>query len=146
MMLSSFIKSLKMYFHPENIPVFKIFGGEENVVNIINDIEKNPEYNDGKLLINDKYLLPRKEKEDLMKLEDVLGVYIRVHKTNYVIDRYNIVITNKYNESHWATYYPNEKDLLEKTMDVLVLKCKNAKFGYSNETLKHINDNLIKID
>lgn len=132
-------KSFYYFFNPYKSKVYKIYG---NLESIIKEISSTTEYQDENVIISSNYLLSKHDYRSLVAFIDILGVYINVHKTNFVVDKYSIVISDKYNNTIWINYTPSQKDELNKVMIILTNKCHNAKFGYSAETLNHIRDNI----
>lgn len=135
------IEYLKIVINPLSGPVFKKYGDESKIQEILNDINNNIEYQDRRIILSKQYIMEKNNIESIVPYENVLGVYKSVHKTNFVVDYYKIVITDKFNDSVYITYPRDEEEIMDKVISILALRCKNAKFGYSNETFKHINEN-----
>ncbi len=138
-LLSSSIKYFQLYLNPSKIDILEKY---PDLDKIILEINNNSVYSDEVVSISDNYIVSKKDYRNLFKLDEILGVYLNVHKTNYVIDAYNIVITDKYNKTSFFTYASNQKGILDNAMNVLTHKCTNAKFGYNKETLNYIKENV----
>lgn len=138
------IKSIVLIINPLKSDIFRKYGSVEEIKKILNEIENNKEYEDNQLIISKNYVADKKDIERIVAYSDILRVHKLVHKTNFVIDRYELVITDKYNST--INYSYPVKD--EKTVDNLILlistKCSNAKIGYSKENARYVKENTEK--
>lgn len=135
------IKNLKLVLNPLSSDVFKKYGSEVEIQQILNEINNNIEYQDAKIIISKDYIIGKNDIESLVACEDVLGIHKMVHKTNFVIDYYEVVITDKFNNQVTFRYLRNEEEILNNVLNILALKCKNAKLGYTNEAFEYIREN-----
>lgn len=134
--------SFDYYTNPYKCNICRIYG---NIDKIIDEINLDYEYTDSKMIIAKNYLIAKNDYRKIFSYNNILGIYTRVHKTNFTIDEYSIVISDKYNNIELFDYSPNEKHVMEETFMRLIPKCKNARFGYTNETLQYIKDNIVPI-
>lgn len=136
-----FCKSLILVIDPKKSNIFKKYGSIEKLENIMKEIESTIEYEDNQIIISKNYVADKKDFEKILAYKDILRVHKLVHKTNFVVDRYDVVITDKYNFE--ISYSYPVKD--EKKVDSLILligsKCDNAKLGYTKESKEHIEMN-----
>lgn len=141
----SFIKMLTLVIKPEKSDIFKKYGGIDKIQKIIDEIEKTKEYEDKNLIISKNYICDRKDLEKIVKCSDVLGVHKLVHKTNFVIDYYKIIITDKYGHETSYVYYRDQDKLCNELLALIGSKCKNAELGYTKDEWDHINKNRIDL-
>lgn len=141
-----FGKSAYMYFYyyanPYKCNICRIYG---NIDKIIAEINSTYEYEDSEMIIAKNYIIAKNDFRKLFSYSNILGIYTRVHKTNFVVDKYSIVVSDKYNNIELFDYSPTKKHIMEETLSILIPKCKNARFGYTNETLQYIKDNIVPI-
>lgn len=136
-----FVKNFYYYLHPNKNNIYNLYG---NLDDVVNEISSSIEYDDKQIIISKNYIICKKDYRKLVHLNDILGVYIQVHKTNYVTDSYNIIVHNKYNDVYNFEYSNYEKDIANNVLAILTFKCKNAKFGYTNETLQYVHNNIVE--
>lgn len=141
----SFVKMIILIVSPEKSDLFKKYGSVEKIQKILNEIEKTKEYEDKNLVVSKNYLCDKKDLEKIVKCSDVLGVHKLVHKTNFVIDYYKIVITDKYGEETSYTYNASQEELCNKLLVLISSKCHNAEIGYHKDEWDHINKNKIDL-
>lgn len=110
----------------------------------INEIKEDSIYEDKYIIISKNYIMDKKDYRQIIKFEDILGIYQEVHKTNNIIDRYGIVIVNKYGEYFHYCYPSNCEKLIPKLITIIASKSNNAKVGYNKETFDYIKNNTIK--
>lgn len=126
--------------------MFKKYGNPEKVASIYQEIESTTEYEDYTLVISRNYICHRSRAEILVACNDVLAVHKLVHKTNLIIDYYQIVITDKYGEEFRFTYDKNEESLVNTLLIRIKGKCRNAETGYTQDELDHIRNNKVSLD
>lgn len=131
--LKKFIKNFYYYIYPSK-------SIDNEIDSIFDEIFSSIEYQDNEVIISQKYMLSKKDYRLLVNLDDVLIVYIREHKTNFVTDSYGIVVVDNHNNSY---FYPNPKEAVNNILNILLYKCKNAKFGYTDENFKYAMQNTI---
>lgn len=140
-----FYKSLILVINPKKSDIFKKYGSIEKLENIMKEIESTIEYEDNQIIISKNYVADKKDFEKILAYKDILRVHKLVHKTNFAVDRYDVVITDKYNFE--ISYSYPVKD--EKKVDNLILligsKCDNAKLGYTKEAEEHIKNNKVEL-
>lgn len=141
MMIWLFFKSFILVINPEKSNLLKKYGSVEKLEKIMEEIENTIEYEDNQIIVSKDYVADKKDFEKILAYKDILRVHKLVHKTNFVVDRYDVVLTDKYNFE--LSYSYPVKD--EKKVDNLILligsKCNNAKLGYTKEAQKHIEKN-----
>ena len=140
-----FYKNIKLVIFPERSDIFKKYGDIENIQKILNEINKTKIYEDKQIIISENYIYDTNDLENLVKCSDVLGVHKLVHKTNFVVDCYKIIITDKYGHEISYNYKPSQEKLCNKIMYLIGTKCKNAKLGYTKEKQDYINKNKINL-
>lgn len=136
-----FCKSFILVIDPSKSNIFKKYGSVEKLEQIMEEIENTIEYEDKQIIVSKNYVADKKDFEKILAYKDILRVHKLVHKTNFVIDRYDVVITDKYNYEMSYSYSVQD----EKKVDSLILligsKCDNAKLGYTKEAKEHIEKN-----
>lgn len=141
MMIWLFCKCFILVIDPSKSNIFKKYGSVEKLEKIMEEIESTIEYEDNQIIVSRNYVADKKDFEKILAYKDILRVHKLVHKTNFVVDRYDVVITDKYN-FEMSYSYPVQD---EKKVDSLILligsKCDNAKLGYTKEAKKHIEKN-----
>lgn len=113
---------------------------------MLNEIEKTIVYEDKNIIISKNYISDPKDIGRIVKCSDVLGIHKLVHKTNYVIDYYKIIITDKYGRETGYTYKSNQEEICNEIISLLASKCKNAELGYNKDEWDHINNNRIPLN
>lgn len=140
--LYNFLKCAYFFFYPTKSDICKICS---SINDALDEIEATALYDDKRLIVSQRFIVSKKDCRDLFLLDDILGIYVRVHKTNFVIDKYTIVIADKFDRSANFDYSPKQKEIMEQVLLILTSKCKHAKVGYSQETLDYIKNNTIKL-
>lgn len=144
--LVTFIKNLTLAINPFKSDVFKKYGDPEKVASIYREIESTTEYEDHTMVISRNYICHKSRAEMLVACNDVLAVHKLVHKTNFVVDYYQIVITDKYGETLHFTYKKNEESLVDTLLVRIKGKCRNAEIGYNQDEFDHIRKNKVSLD
>ena len=139
------IKTLILICDPYKSDIFKKYGSVNELEKILDDIENNIEYEDEKIVVSKEYVTDKNDFEKLLAYKDILRVHKLVHKTNFVVDRYDLVITDKYNQEISYSYAPKDEQKVDNLLLYIGSKCDNAKLGYTNEAQKHINDNKVEL-
>lgn len=141
----SLIESLILIIDPLKDNLFKKYGSPEKISKILQEIEKTKLYEDKHLVISKNYISDKTDYSKIVACKDVLGVHKLVHKTNYIIDYYQIVITDKYNIEFTYQYGKKEEDKVNKLLMIIAEICPNAALGYTDAERKHIIDNKIDL-
>lgn len=141
-----FIKSLILAINPFKSNVFKKYGTPEKIASIYREIEKTTEYKDHTIVISHNYICHRNSAEILVACNDVLAIHKLVHKTNFLIDYYQIVITDKYGEEFRFTYNEKEEAIVDTLLIKIKGKCRNAETGYTQDELDHIRKNKVSLN
>lgn len=141
----SFCNMIKLVMFPEKSDIFKKYGSIDKIQEILNEINKTKIYEDKHLIVSENYICDTKDLEKIVKCVDVLGVHKLVHKTNFVIDYYKIIITDKYGHETSYVYKPSEENLCNQLLSLIGSKCKNAELGYTKDEWDHINNNKIDL-
>ncbi|MGN0974154.1 MAG: hypothetical protein ACI4OT_05365 [Bacilli bacterium] len=141
----SFYNIVKLVIFPEKSDIFKKYGSVEKIQGILNEINNTKIYEDKHLIISENYICDTEDLEKIVKCVDVLGVHKLVHKTNFVIDYYKIIITDKYGHETSYVYKSSEEKLCNKLLSLIGSKCKNAELGYTKDEWDHINNNKIDL-
>ncbi|MBR5285800.1 MAG: hypothetical protein IKU30_02770 [Clostridia bacterium] len=144
--LVMFIKSLILAINPFKSDVFKKYGTPEKVASIYREIENTTEYEDRTMIISHRYICHKSRAEILVACNDVLAVHKLVHKTNLIIDYYQIVITDKYGAEFHFTYDKKEESLVDTLLIRIKGKCRNAEAGYTQDELDHIRANKVPLN
>lgn len=138
-------RTWKIVFNPYSSDIFKKYGSPDKLTNIIKEIEETIEYEDKFLRISENYISDVKDYEKIVACDDVLGIHKLVHKTNYVVDYYQIVLTDKYGQETTYTYKVKEEDKVNELILYIAKKCKNAEVGYTNKEQNHIKNNKVPL-
>lgn len=142
-----FIKTIKVVINPLSSDIFKKYGGPENIAKILEEIEETKEYEDKQIIISKNYVSDKKDYEKLIAFDDILAVHKLVHKTNFAIDGYSVIITDKYGHEIKYSYSGSKKD--EEKVDYLLLligsKSNNAELGYTKGTQEHVKNNRVEL-
>lgn len=133
-------KNFYYFIYPSKSDVYKEY---PNLNEILTEINTSIEHEDQQIIISKRYMISKKDYRILILLNEILAFYIYAHKTNFVVDEYDIVAIDKYGIAHYFKYEPGQKEIMNNTLFFLQHKCPNAKFGCSDETLKYISDNKI---
>ena len=133
-----FYKCFILVIDPSKSDIFKKYGTVEELEKIIEEIENTIEYEDKKIIIAENYVADKKDFEKILAYKDILRVHKLVHKTNFVIDRYDLVITDKYNFQTSYSYEVKEEHKVDELIILIGSKCSNAKLGYTREAESHI--------
>ena len=141
----AFIRAIQLIIDPMKDDVFKKYGSPKKVAKIIEEIENSKIYEDEHLIISQNYISDKKDYSKIVLCSDVLGVHKLVHKTNYVIDYYQIVITDKYNQTTTYQYERNEEEKVNELLIVIGSKCPNAELGYTRKEWEHIKENSVAL-
>lgn len=135
------IKCIVVIIDPLKSDLFKKYGSPEEIAKILDEIDKTKEYEDKHLIISKNYISDKKDYSKIVACDDVLGVHKLVHKTNFVVDYFQIVITDKYGFEITYSYPVKEEEKCDKLLSVIAYKCKNAKAGYTKQEQEHIKAN-----
>lgn len=141
----SLYKTFMLIIHPEKSDLLKKYGDVNKISKILDEIEKTKEYEDKNLVISKNYISDKKDIEKIVKCSDVLGVHKLVHKTNYVIDYYKIIITDKYGQETSYRYGARDEELCNELLTLLGAKCNNAELGYHKDEWDHIKNNKVEL-
>jgi len=141
----NFYNMVKLVIYPEKSDLFKKYGSVEKIQAILNEINNTKIYEDKHLILSENYICDTKDLEKIVKCVDVLGVHKLVHKTNFVIDYYKIIIIDKYGHETSYVYKPSEEKLCNQLLSLIGAKCKNAELGYTKDEWDHINNNKIDL-
>lgn len=136
-----FGSSFQLVIEPGDSNVFKKYGGIEKLEKIIDEITNTKEYEDDRLIVSKNYVADKKDYEKILAYKDILRVHKLVHKTNFVIDRYDLVITDKYNFQISYPYAVKDEEKVDNLILLIGSKCENAKLGYTKEAEDHIKKN-----
>lgn len=140
------IEKIAIIINPLKSDVFKKYGSPDKVATIINEIENTQIFNDGNIIIASKYICGYDDYTKLVACDNVLGAHKLVHKTNFVIDYYMVLVTDKYGLEIGFKYGKDEEDECDKIIAIIGDVCKNAKLGYTNEEQKHIERNRVMLE
>ena len=143
--VKSFFTSVLLAVKPINDDVFKKYGTPDNVSKILKEIEQNKIYEDKNMIMSKKYITDKRDISKLVSCDDILGAHKVIHRTNYVIDYYGVEITDKYRKIIDYTYDTSEEETVNKILGILSQVCPNAVIGYTNDELKNINNNAVKL-
>ena len=133
--------SIKMMTHPLEGAVFKKYGGIENVVAIINEIENTIEYEDNQLILSKRFLMEKNDYEVLVAYEDILRVHKLVHRTNGIITYYEVTVIDRFDDRIGFIYNKDSEKNVDQILMMLTQKCKRAKLGYTSELFSYIKEN-----
>ena len=141
LMIWLFTTSLELVINPRNSNIFKKYGSLEKLESIMKEIEDTIEFEDRQMFVAKNYVADKKDFERIIAYNDILRVHKQVHKTNFVIDRYSVVITDKYNYTIAYSYPVGEEQKVDRLIFLIGSKCNNAKLGYTKEAEEHIKMN-----
>ena len=136
-------KIVPIIIDPRKCSVFSKYGNEEQISRILWEISNTKEYESKHLVISRNYIYNPKEIVSLVACDDVLGVHKYIHKTNWIVDEIALDVTDKYGAIHRFDVESEEK--CNELLKYLMYKCRNAKFGYSNEQQEYIKQNVIPV-
>jgi hypothetical protein len=149
------IESLYSTFNPNAMKIVKKFGGMEQFSKIANSLEKEEPIKSGFLRFYKKYLLSGDSK-NMMKYSDILLIYKYTNVTKYgtyielhICDRYDDTIIDSYpiTVKSIKEYDNSEKkalDSLNKTLNILLPKCKNAMLDETPENREKYREEIKK--
>lgn len=140
-----FYKTIKLVIYPEKSDIFKKYGNVDKIQKIIDEINTTKIYEDKNLIISENYICDRNDIEKIVKCSDILGIYKEIHKVNYIIDCYKIIIIDKYGQETSYAYKPSDDQLCNQLLHLLSFKCKNAKLGYTQDVLNYVKNNKISL-
>lgn len=135
------IKCVIVIINPLKSDLFKKYGSPDEIAKILDEIENTKEYKDKHLVISKNYISDKKDYSKIVACDDVLGVHKLVHKTNFVVDYFQIVITDKYGFEITYSYQVKEEEKCDKLLSIIAYKCKNAKAGYTKQEQDYIKEN-----
>ena len=137
--------SILMVLMPEESLLFKRFGGVHEVQRILFEMNYDTIYSDHAIVMSNHYCYPTKDIEGLVAYNDILMIHKLVHKTNFVIDSYNVVITNNYGQQFTCQYSRNEEDKCNTVMLIIAQRSPNAVIGYSSAALAYVESNKLSL-
>ena len=138
-------KKIGLLIDPFKSDVFKKYGDPEKIARIYAEIEQTVEYENDTMIVSKNYICDKKRADVLIACNDVLAIHQLVHKTNFIVDYYNIVITDKYGEEYHFTYKAKQEQECLNVLKFIAGKCKNAEIGYTQDELDHIRKNKISL-
>lgn len=138
-------KTLIIIIDPYKSDVFKKYGSLENLKKILEEIENTIEFDDKNITISKNYIADKKDYEKIVACDDILRVHKLIHKTNFVVDRINLVITDKYDTEITYSYKPSDEQKVDKLILLIGSKCKNAKLGYTKSNEQYVQQNKQKL-
>ena len=139
------VKSLLVVIDPYKSDIFKKYGTSEELEKILQEIENTIEYQDDKIIVAQNYVADKNDYERILAYKDILRVHKLVHKTNFVIDGYSVVITDKYNQEVRYSYSAKEEEKVNGLLVMIGSKCDNAKFGYTKEAEQYVKENKVEL-
>lgn len=139
-------KSIKLIINPFNSNVFKKYGSVEKIVRIYDEIDRTTEFKNDSIVISKNYLCDKKRAENLVAFNDVLAIHKLVHKVNFQVDYYQIVITDKYGEEIRFKFGRKEENLVDFLIETIANRTPNAEVGYTQDELDHIQRNKIPLN
>ena len=139
------IQKLILVINPLKSDVFKKYGPPENVDYIYREIHHTIEYEDDSVIISRNYICNKKSVGEVIACNDVLAICKKAHKRYFIVDYYQIVITDKYGEELCFRYKVNEKRLVDNLVVKLKSKCRNAMVGNNQPVIDHIRRNKISL-
>lgn len=138
-------KKIALVVNPYKSDVFKKHGSPERIMQIYSEIEKTIEYENNIMIVSQNYICSKNRADVLISCNDVLAIHKLIHKTNFIIDYYVIVITDKYDKEYHFTYDVKQENECISDLNFIASKCKNAKIGYTQDAQNHINKNKIPL-
>lgn len=141
--LHHWFKNFYFFLYPFKSNIYKVYG---DISKILDEIELTAEYDDKQIIISERFVISKCDYRNLFLFDDVLGIYVQVHRTNLITDRYSIVVADKFERIAMFNYLPKQKDIVNEVLLILISKCKNAKIGYSDETLDYIKSNQVEVN
>lgn len=136
---------IRLAINPLKDNVFKKYGSPEKISEILKEIENTKEYEDKNIIISKNYICDKKDYNKIVALNNALGVHKYIHKRNFVIDYYKVIVIDKYGENIDFQYSPKEEELVDKVLIILSQKCQNAEIGYTKNEFDHVNKNKVDL-
>ncbi len=142
------IKSLMVIISPASSMIFKKYGNSNEIEKILNKINNNIVYQDDSIIISKDYAMKKNDIESIVSFDNVLAVYKMINKQTGVIVSvsYQVAIIDKYNDLISFSYSKDEEEKANEVISILAKKCKNAKIGYSQETLQYVKNNKVSLN
>jgi len=137
-----FIKCMILVINPYKSNIFNKYGSVERLEEIMDEIEETIEYEDKQIIVSKNYVADKKDFEKILAYKDILRVHKLVHKTNFVVDSYSVIITDKYNFEISYVYPVKQEETVDKLIALIGSKCDNAKLGYTKEAAEYVRDNI----
>lgn len=137
-----FSKCFLLVIDPSKSNIFRKYGSVERLEEIMDEIEQTIEYEDKQIIVSKNYVADKKDFEKILAYKDILRVHKLVHKTNFVVDSYSVVITDKYNFEISYAYPVKQEETVDKIIALVGSKCENAKLGYTKEAAEYVKDNI----
>lgn len=144
-LLTSFVHTVILIFNPLKADIFKKYGSPNQIANILEEIEGSIIYQDKSITISNDYICDLSNYDSIVKCEDVLGIHKLVHKTNFVTDYYQIVLTDKYGQEVSYKYKCRDEDKVNNLLQIIAERCPNAEWGYTEKQREYIRENSIKL-
>lgn len=139
--MNSIIDNYEEYKNPEKNERFLRYGSPEKVNRLTNDVLNKPIYNDEKLVFNNKFILEKSDLNSLCALEDIIAIYKFTYKRNGQMSKVGLKYHDKFGKEYAVIYSYLWSDVdLDKVLKYLIPRCKNARFGYTKETLDYVKN------
>ena len=133
------VSIIKYIINPESDLVFRKYGSFDKIDKIIEQMYQDNKYEDNRIIISNKFIYIKKHVYSLCALEDIVGVYKFIVKRNGQVTSEGISYHDKYGSEYRTNYsYLLDTVDLDKIIKILIPRCKNAKFGYTDGTRKYI--------
>lgn len=143
--LSIIIKNFRELKKPQKNSRFLRYGTPDMINEILYNLDENSVYSDDKIVIDNKYIMIKKSLNSLCALEDIVGVYKFVLRTNLAKTNYGLKYHDKYGKEYVVSYSYRWSDVdIDNILYCLYPRCVNAKFGYNDETLNYVKSNIKK--
>lgn len=140
-------KSVKTLSDVPNCKLFRKYGSPESIAQTIAEGAGKSIVSCKQTLLTEQFILKTKDFESFVPLESVLLLYKREHRTNGFLDSVSLVIHDEYGDQFeypfkLAKKYQGEFNIAG---DEIAKHSPNARFGYTKENLKFVEQNEKKI-
>lgn len=139
--LENIIEDYNEYKNPQNNSRFLRYGSPDKINKIISEVNNNPIYYDEKIAFNNKFIYIKSDLNSLCALEDIIALYKFTFKRNGQKSKIGIKYHDKFGKEYAIVYSYLFSDVdLDKIIKYLIPRCKNAKFGFTNDTLNYVKN------
>ena len=110
------------------------------ILELADDLDINKVYEDNFIIISNKAISPKKDITKVAALDDVLGIYESIQRTNGIVTSHIIRLELRDGRCVTINVYAKKRETKDNLVLTISNYCHNAKVGYSNETLSYIKE------